>query len=736
MSATPTSHLTPIADALSRDDDAPDSLLVLSLKGMLYAAAVALYLRTLATPAAIYAGWGALSLALLTAWFSQAQRWRMWVGLSMAAVALALAAPLGQWFLSSGTGGSARGALLWADATYFSLLTFGTVLALRTLSHRWRPFSVLEVGFVVGSVVYTFLQHRNRAMTEPRFLSDWALSQGYDPGKDILLPLGLVVTLASLTMLLRAQRATKLLSSVIALALLTWGAYELLDKIDLPKPVIDTNGLGLTSDESKDGKDGQGNADGKGGGGGGNSNNPFDGPSKPPDVIVPVAIAVLHDDHKPLDDLFYFRQQVLSRYNGHHLVNSLDADFDADVITRFPTTAPVTAAPVQDPAFHLRVPTSMFLLTDHPQPLALTNSVDVSPLENPNPDHFVAAYKATSLTLSMDYSRLIGRKSIPDDWTQAQRDHYLEIPDDPRYAALSDIIVRDLDPRYADDDIMRAFVIKRYLEHEGFYTRKERHADDVDPAASFLFGSMRGYCVHFAHSAVYLLRSQGIAARVALGYAVDGQMRRGGSAVMITNDRAHAWPEIYVDGVGWITFDIYPERSDEPPGRPIDQSLENVLGELARKDKTGGKAADPNQKPFRMPWRAIGLSIGGFIASLLVLAYLAKLTRLLLLPLLTSGAARERWLFRATLDRLSDLGLQRAEGETRERYARRLQNLTPALDRLTSLHLRRALGPDYPPDPAATGAAAAEVRRELRRALPLHRRALGWLNPIGWWFSR
>ncbi len=581
-----------------------DPLAILVVKWLLYMSAVWLYLRTLATPTAIYTSIGLLTGALALAWCAQRYQWRLWVGLAIGGITLGAASWAGQWWLDSGAGSDAHTTLLLADSTYFGLMTFGSVVLLRTISARWRVGSVLEVAFIVGAVMYTFIDHRNRKLTEPRFLSDWALSQGMDPTKDILMPLGVAVAVVSVLMMLRAQRVMKVLLTFAVLVPLSWAAYKLWD-IDPPKPDIDTNGLGLTSDEANKDKSSDGSGGGGGGGGGsGNNKNPFDGPSSPPKVIVPVAVAVLHDDFKPLNDLFYFRQQALSRYNGHHLVAVIDGAQDQDVITDFPTSESIKAAPAQAPEFHVQVPTSMFLLNDHPQPVALTNSVEIEPLENPNPDHFVAAYKVTSLALSMDYSRLIGRKSIPAAWDEATRKHYLEIPDDPRYAALSDIIVRDLDPRFADDDVMRAFVIKRYLEQEGFYTRKERHADDVDPAASFLFGSMRGYCVHFAHAAVYLFRSQGIAARVALGYAVDAQTRRGGSAVMINNDRAHAWPEIHVEGVGWVTFDIYPERSDEPPGQMVDQSLESVFGELARKDKTGGKAADPNAEPFRMPWRA------------------------------------------------------------------------------------------------------------------------------------
>src|SRR5262249_59532098 len=113
------------------------------------------------------------------------------------------------------------------------------------------------------------------------------------------------------------------------------------------------------------------------------------------------------------------------------------------------------------------------------------------------------------------------------------------------------------------DDVMKALAIKRYLEKEGFYSLKQKQLVGADPVAQFLFGDLRGYCVHFSHAAVFLLRSQGIPARVALGYGVQTKRRGAGSSVLILGNEAHAWPELFIDGVGWVTFDIYPERSDE-----------------------------------------------------------------------------------------------------------------------------------------------------------------------------
>jgi len=375
----------------------------------------------------------------------------------------------------------------------------------------------------------------------------------------------------------------------------------------------------------------------------------------------------------------------------------------------------------------------MYLMVDHPQPPALTHAESLKLVENPNPQQFVAAYEVVSQVLSVPPQRLMGRRSIPGNWDAARRRQYLELPDDPRYRTLADIVVREMDPRFAHDDLARAFAVKSYLEREGFYTRRTTHISQRDPTASFLFGSLRGYCVHFAHAAVFLLRSLGIASRVALGYAVQTSKRSGGSSVLVMGDRAHAWPEIHLEGVGWVTFDVYPERTDMPPAQPVDYDLEKLLGELARNDPTGGLS--PEGRALVIPWAAIAQGVAALLAALLLLAYAVKLYRTLA-PALARGPRYCRVAYIALLDRLSDLGRPRRPGETRERHARRLQAMIPALAPLTRAHLGRALGSAQPADPQQFRRLVQSARRELRHNVHPVKRALGWLNPVGWLLTR
>ena len=700
------------------------------LKGAAHLGAVALYLVFFTSPYGLYSS---LAAALLGLWAARAWGPR----LSGRGLALSVGLTLGAgWGLSAGLEGwlwvsrllSPALALRSSDALFLLVMTFGVVGGLRAWGARSRAGALLESGVVLLSAVQLFASHRNGQLHEPRFFADWVLISG---NKDIdwwLQLFGAGVAAASLLMLVRVRRTLHLVWATAAAALLLGALFWWVD-VKKPRAVVEPITFAGGGQGDPDGGGGQGGADGGGGGGGGGGSSSSQPPPRPP---VPVAVAVFHDDYTPEHGVLYFRQQALSFFDGVKLVADPSGRFDDDVLTELPNEAPLLAAPAQEERAHVQVSTSMFLIDEHPTPPALTHGVELSPLRNPDTNRFVAAYGVRSLVPSVPITRHVGRRSVPRGWDQETRDYYLKThSDDPRYAALAAEVTRELPSHHAADPLRRALAVKRYLEREGYYTLKVKHRSSQDPVAPFLFGDMRGYCVHFAHSAVHLLRSQGVAARVALGYAVDARTRSNSSAVVITGDRAHAWPEIHLEGVGWVTFDIYPERSDEPPPSTVSQSLESLLGELARDQVRRGL---PPERVI--PWRLLGLGALALLALLVALGYLVGLARLLRVWL-GGDEAQGRVAYALALDRLGGAGFARRVGETREAYAARLAPLAPSLPALTAAHCAWALGD--PSRRAERGREARALSSQVRAELAARRRLrwlLGVLNPAAWLWAR
>jgi transglutaminase-like putative cysteine protease len=82
--------------------------------------------------------------------------------------------------------------------------------------------------------------------------------------------------------------------------------------------------------------------------------------------------------------------------------------------------------------------------------------------------------------------------------------------------------------------------------------------DSPSALADFLEGR-KGFCEQYASAMAAMIRVAGVPARVAVGFT-PGTRQRDGSYAVTTND-AHAWPEAWFEGAGWIRFEPTP-RSD------------------------------------------------------------------------------------------------------------------------------------------------------------------------------
>ncbi len=85
----------------------------------------------------------------------------------------------------------------------------------------------------------------------------------------------------------------------------------------------------------------------------------------------------------------------------------------------------------------------------------------------------------------------------------------------------------------------------------------------LDPLSQFL-ETRTGYCVQFATAMVMMSRAKGIPARMAIGFLPGARDPSGRYAV--SADDAHAWPELYFHGAGWVRFEPTPSvRSGTAP---------------------------------------------------------------------------------------------------------------------------------------------------------------------------
>ena len=525
------------------------------------------------------------------------------------------------------------------------------------------------------------------------------------------------------------------------------------------------------------GGNGSGNlaSSGRSGGGGRPASShefPFDPP--PPKTShrpQPVAIVSLHDDYTPSDGGYYFRQDAFSQFNGARLIRAVEAGFDSDVPGEFPTRhqkvprLPPPRRPLDlraigsswlghlalamlgppprepgdveaSPKIDVPVSVTISLITGHSRPFSLTNVESLDPRQNADPGSFCATYDETSRGLAVPLWNLAGRKAGDAAWTAEVWKHYLAIPDDPRYRKLAEeILASSLDeamlkPEYRGSPVLRALAIRRWIEKHVIYARHNLpKAQGQDPTATFLFGQRRGYCVHIAHAMAYLMRALGVPARVAGGYAVETERRGQGSSLLVQDTDAHAWCEIYLEGVGWVVEDATPERTEVSPIPPPDKATQTHYGEknhpvpeLERPEHR----ADPKKAPHhRWPW------YGALPLLAMTSLYGVKAWRRLA-PRVAPRRQLYRVCYRAALDRLAEVGVTRQFGETREEFAGRLARWAPEFAEMTAAHVRRAVAGREEADRSCWLALQGRVAARIATVFPAYRRLLGILRPAPW----
>lgn len=101
--------------------------------------------------------------------------------------------------------------------------------------------------------------------------------------------------------------------------------------------------------------------------------------------------------------------------------------------------------------------------------------------------------------------------------------------------------------------------------------------DGEDFVEYFLTKNKKGYCRHFASSAVLMLRAAGIPARYAEGFKFDtSKLSSIGSIEMLDSD-AHAWVEVYYSGTGWKALEFTPSTAfgNNDESSNIESSIES-----------------------------------------------------------------------------------------------------------------------------------------------------------------
>ena len=275
---------------------------------------------------------------------------------------------------------------------------------------------------------------------------------------------------------------------------------------------------------------------------------------------------------RPSHNLRYWREVALDRYTGHGWVNSHDTTvrFGADY-------APIafisyqSRLPVSHTATVLIPNTAVLALAAQPEWVSLpararlsfvneAQAEDVSYARSRLPFRSGDTYTVSALQSTATVAQLRAAGDAYPEWTRAR---YLQLPEGlpDRVRQLSYTVTSTSSSAYD-----RAAAVESYLRREIAYNDKiEAPPVDRDAVDYLLFDTRQGYCDYYASAMVVMLRTQGIPARVAAGYA-QGEYRTEKNAFVVRQEDAHAWPEVFFPDYGWVTFNPASQEGSPAPG--------------------------------------------------------------------------------------------------------------------------------------------------------------------------
>ena len=82
------------------------------------------------------------------------------------------------------------------------------------------------------------------------------------------------------------------------------------------------------------------------------------------------------------------------------------------------------------------------------------------------------------------------------------------------------------------------------------YTLKPDAFDKAKPVDSFLYGTKKGYCVHFSAAFTYMARMAQLPTRIVTGYLINSSEAYQ-NYLIVRESSAHAWVEVYLSEKGW-----------------------------------------------------------------------------------------------------------------------------------------------------------------------------------------
>ena len=219
------------------------------------------------------------------------------------------------------------------------------------------------------------------------------------------------------------------------------------------------------------------------------------------------------------------------------------------------------------------------------------------------------------------------------------------------------------------ESMLREF---EYSTSPGVLPERIKNASDF--LDYFVLESRKGFCSHFATAFVLLARAEGLPARYVQGFLTQ---TGGGTGATVRSAEAHAWPEVYYEGAGWISYEPTPAYGAvDSYGKTVKEKKEEHQYGTEEEPEEGEETEEESENrskisfPFR--WYMIVIPIAAGLLCIILILLIGKL--------IAAGRFRAMGeedklvaLCRRNLRILRLAGLAMEDGETLNEYRNRLR---------------------------------------------------------------
>ncbi len=194
--------------------------------------------------------------------------------------------------------------------------------------------------------------------------------------------------------------------------------------------------------------------------------------------------------------------------------------------------------------------------------------------------------------------------------------------------------------------------VKNYLKDNFIYTENlGKKSEEGGSTLNEFLTNKKGYDVQYATAATLMFRYYGIPARYVEGYMItpeDVKEIKENETIKVDRENAHAWVEIYIDGVGFVPIEVCPEYEGVMESADLNIGISNntLLKQFEspeNNEQDDGYLEDEKDSKKHIDWKkVILLGIFSIMAGMLLIYLLLNLIKLLMIM------ARKRRMFYKT----------------------------------------------------------------------------------------